>query len=62
MTGQKEEKKEMEKEEKFLLTDRRTGGPIKGSTRGPADLKTKFNLNSVHYVRLPPTFAFSEIG
>ena len=27
-----------------------------------ADLKTKFNLNSVHYVRLPPTFAFSEIG
>ena len=43
MTGQKEEKKEKEKEKKegkkeekkFVHTDGREGGPIKGSTRGP---------------------------
>ena len=43
VTGQKEEKKEKEKEKKegkkeekkFLHTDGREGGPIKGSTRGP---------------------------
>ena len=36
VTGEKEEKKKKEKEEKkFMHADRRAGGPIKGSTRGP---------------------------
>ena len=40
---EKEEKEEKKKEEKFLHTDGRTGGSIKGSTRPKNKIQFKFS-------------------
>ena len=63
--GHKEEKKEKEKkekeekkEEKFLHTDRRTGGPIKGSTRGPCGPKNKIQFKFSALCETPSHICF----